>query len=686
MRAGYPRAVSDLRRPAGLPSRILSAALDGAARLLGARLDGVMVAPVAGAGAAGGAQGAGGAGERRDATVSLLDCAGPGCGSPFAGGWGGGYGAGSVAVTPSLDRPTIDDLYTDQLMRRIVRLIVEDAMRVRPTLSGETGELTPCIDWLEARGFFDEAERALVYARQYGGGGVVCIIDDGRRADEEVDLFGIRDVVGFYAIPKWYLVPDGVGSSRVAASWYGQRIGRPEHYFVTPATALGSASAMRAHKAMSEEAGETGGVAARRAESYRDLLKILAKSGTRFHRSRIIPWPYVDEMDLRLARWLPLWNGWGPGVVEAVVAPFLARRSGALRLAAIMNSVVVNTMTMTDLEHRQSTPDLGAAVRARLEWVKACRDFMSDSLPIIATDPSNKFESLTHNVSGIDKLVAAQRQYLLDVVEYPGVVLFGDSVGGMNGGDRQGEWRAYAGRVKALQNGWVWTAGSFGGGMRQAVMLAQACPNGPTSGRMDPTVKPEWPSILDETEDDKATRRLKNAQARAQDRITLGLTPQAIARYDPTVRTDYPGLDVDEGPLPVLATPTPGLTVPSGTTPAMETPGSPGSAPPPAATPGAVNEALAAEGCAEQTTDAPAPATIPTDIHTEAEIAAALKMTRPALRKMLEAAGVKPFVEAAPGQRGGSRYSLGEALAAWGRGAQQRADAARAVGGPGDGV
>lgn len=683
--------MTNIRRPTGLPSRILSAALDGAARLLGARLDGGGASPGAGAEAS---TSAGTQAVRVDAT-SFMDCAGPGCGSPFFGVGSGyaGLGLGTVAVTPSLDRATIDDLYTDQLMRRIVRLIVEDALRVRPTLSGETGELTPCIDWLEARGFFDEAERAMIYARQYGGGGVVCIIDDGRRADEEVDLFGIRDVVGFYALPKWYLVPEGVGSSRVAASWYGQRIGRPEHYFVTPATALGSSSALRAHKAMSEEAGESGGVAERRAESYHDLLKILAKSGTRFHRSRIIPWPYVDEMDLRLARWMPMWNGWGPGVIEAVLAPFLARRAGALRLAAIMNSVVVNTMTMTDLEHRQSTPDLGAAVRARLEFVKACRDFMSDSLPIIATDPANKFESLSHDVSGIDKLVAAQRQFLLDVVEYPGVVLFGDSVGGLNGGDRQGEWRAYAGRVKALQSSWVWTAGSFGGGLKQAVMLAMACPTGPTSGRMDPTVKAEWPSILDETEDEKATRRLRNAQARAQDRITLGLTPQAILRFDPTVRADYPGLDVDEGPLPVLTTPTPGLSVPSGTTPAMETSGAGGAAPPPAATPGAVNEALAGEAGegTSQTTDAPAappspPATIPNDIYTEAEIAAALKMTRPAVRKMLREQGVRPYIEAMPGQRGGARYSLGEVLAAWGRGAKQRADAARAAGGPGDGT
>jgi hypothetical protein len=600
-----------------------------------------------------------------------MDCGPGGCGGGL---WGGGVdgvgwgGAWAVATTPSLDRPTIDTVCTDELMRRIVSIMVDDCMRDRPTLAGDSGELSGCVDWLEARGFWPEAERAMTYSRQYGGGGVVCFIDDGRPADQEVDVLAIRDVVGFYALPKWYLVPDGVGSGNVRAGWYGPRIGRPEHYFVTPSTALAS------HVA------KAGGVGSKCLPS--DLQRILNKSGNRFHRSRVIAWPYRPEMDLRQARWQPFWNGWGPGVVESCLAPFLARRSGALRLAAIMQSVVVNTMTISDLESRQSQPDLMSALQARLEFVKWCRDFMSDSLPIVATDTSNKFDSLSHNVSGIDKLVAAQRQYLLDVVEYPGVVLFGDSVGGMNGGDRQGEHRTYAQRVNSLQRSWVWTAGSFGGGLRQAVMLSMACPAGPTAGQMDRTVKAEWPSILTQTEEDKATLRLKHAQARAQDRITLGLTPAAILRYDITLRNDYPGLDVDEGPLPTLAPPTPGLAAPEGTVPALDPSAASGEAAPPT-TPGAVNEAITSgaeagtPGTPAAPDDAaPPPATLPADLMTEAELAAALKMTRASVRRLLAEGGVRPFVSG-KGLRGGGRWSLADVLAAFKAQAQGRADAMR---------
>lgn len=598
-----------------------------------------------------------------------LDCGPTGCGGGAFPGAGMVGGLLQAAITPSLDRTTIDDIYTDQLMRRIVNLIVEDALSpgAKPTLAGETGELSGCVDWLESRGFWAEMKRACVYSRQYGGGGVVCFVDDGRPADQEVDLLACKDVVGFYALPKWYLVPDGVGSGRIRAGWYGARIGRPEHYYVTPVTGLGYGS---------------GGtyLPGTGAESMpKELLQVLNRGGNRFHRSRVIPWPYCDEMDLRLARWLSQWNGWGPGVVEAVLAPFLARREGALRLSAIMRSVVINTMTMTDLESRQSNPDLAAAVIAKLEFVKACRDYTESlGVPIIATDSQNKFDSLSHDVGGIDRIIGAQRQFLLDVVEYPGVVLFGDSVGGMNGGDRQGEWRAYAGRVKALQESWIWTAGSFGGGLRQAVMLAMACQDGPTDGQMDPTVRATWPSILSESAEDAANQRLKHAQARAQDRLTLGLTPAALLRFDPDVQERYPGLDVDEGPLPEVAPATPGPGRPEGTTAAVDPSGSASAA----VTPAAANEALANEGEAgEPTADAvpvqqAAPLALPDDIATEAEIAAALKMTKAALRKWLVGTDVTTYPMPA-GTRGGHRHSLGEVLRAFNASAQRRLDGIR---------
>src|SRR6185503_3055589 len=193
-----------------------------------------------------------------------------------------------------------------------------------PTLSGEhVGEATDCVDWLAERGYYEAQQHALFYSRQYGGGGVVCIIDDGRPPELEVDITAIRDVDGFYALPKWYLVPADAGSDRVRAGWYGQRIGRPEHYWMTPLVPPNLAEL----------------------RDPRDRDKaFIGAGGSRYHRSRVIPWPYRSDLDLRQARRFPNWAGWGPGVVEGCIAAYLNYRVGALRLDSIMASSHFNVL------------------------------------------------------------------------------------------------------------------------------------------------------------------------------------------------------------------------------------------------------------------------------------------------------------------------------------------------------
>ena len=575
------------------------------------------------------------------------DCGPGGCGPGGALYGAGGYGVGGIAGNGfiGLDRMTIEALYySDQFLRMVVNKILEDGMSKRPSLAGEDGEMSSCIEWLDERGFWDAAKRAMLYARMYGGGGVVCLIDDGRPSYEEVNLAGIRGVLGFYALPKWYLTPADAGSPRVQAGWYGQRIGRPEHYLVTPNIPIGGG-----------DPGDIGAV-------------MEGSAGGKFHRSRIIPWQYCDEMDLRLARRYANGNGWGPGVVESILQPYLARKEGQTRINGIMRSLTVNVLSMPDVTASQSTPTGGVALRAALDWLKACRDYTEDGVPIVAIDKQSTLSSLSHTVTGANDLLAAQRQFLLDTCsEYPAVALFGDSVGGLSGGDREGEWMSYYNNVDTWRS-WAWSGGTFGGGIRQAVLLSQAVPSGPTFGRMDHTTTPTWPSLWKASAKEQSTTRLTNAQARAQDKLALALTTEAMVRHDPTVKESYPSLDVDEGPLPELA----GNGAAGVTAPAIGDP----SAAPSAMTPGATNEALAAQATPGEQADAGPPApplVMPTDICTEAELAASMKMTKASMRKLLESQAVQAY-PMPKGTRGGHRYSLAEVMRAWQRDTTDRAD------------
>lgn len=554
-------------------------------------------------------------------------------------------------------------------MRTIVNGIVDDAMTVRPKLSGESGELTPCVPWLASRGYFEAQQLALVHARRYGGGAVLCFIDDGRDAAEEVDLLGLRDVVGFMALPKWNVVPADAGSPRVRSAWYGPRVGRPEHYVVAPDNVQGGAAV----------GGSDSG--------------LVVRAGQRWHRSRVIPFPYVDELSLRQARLMPHWAGWGPGVVESVTAAYLSRRSGALRVADIVNSLVYNVLQMPGVVGAQATPDGGNALRNVLDWIKACLAYTGDGLPVVAVDTTSTLEPKSHTVSGIADLLAAQRTFLLDCLpEYVEVKLWGSAATGLAGDKLDGQWRAYYGNVGSFLGSYVWKCGTFGGGMRQAVMLAQACPCGPTNGEMDPTVEAVWPSLWKDSDKSRAETRKLDAEARAIDAVTLGLTPEAYARLDPTVQAMLPALDVDDGPLPQLV-PVAGddevsALAGQGEGGALEMAGGE-----PATTPAKAIGALGEQGgggggngdqpgqeAPDAAPTAPAaPAALPKDIHTEAAIAKAYGLSRARVRQVLQAAGVTPALVVPPGTAGGNRYSLAAFNAALERQAAQRADAIREV-------
>lgn len=604
------------------------------------------------------------------------DCGPGGCGAP-PGDWFG-YDAyalpGFSGALIGLTRDQIDAVCIETLLATVVAKIVQDAMREAPTLAGDKlGELTDCITWLGERGWHEADMQAQTYSRQYGGGAVVCIIDDGRPPDQEVDIAAVRGVEGFFALSKWNVIPADMGSSRVRAGWYGQRFGRPEHYIVTPDQPL--MRGMPVADASSSSAAE-----------------VLRYGGNRWHRSRIVPRPHRDDMDLRQARFFGEWRGWGPGAVEGCLASYLARREGALHTNEVLRASHFNVLTTPNVAHSQSTP-AGAsgatAIDNTLAWIRAClaRTRIGGGVPIVAVDPVSKMEAISHTLSGISDILREQRQFFLDnVPEYPEVVLMpGSGNSGLSGDGKEGEWQAYDSNVMAYRQSKVWTAGSFGGGMRQAVMLAMASRTGPTRGQVDPTVRPTWTQTRRGTTTTLADARLKRAQARAMDKATLGLTTHAFLRHDPTLAgaadTDYPSLDVDDAPLP---------EVPPGGGDALSPP-IPADGETAAITPASAVAALTATPAAAPVQDeapdfAPVPvdpgalqqavaASFPADIATERQLAQALLMTPRAFQKWV--AG-HPAIKRYPvpaGTRGGARYSLGEVLEAFKASAVAKVDA-----------
>lgn len=601
-------------------------------------------------------------GARADAAAARTDCGPGGCGPAPVGGLAGPDFTVPFYNTVGLNMATVDVLCREQLLYTIVAALVDDGCQDRPTLAGRTGELTDCVEWLARRGWFEAQKQALFYSRQYGGGGVVCFVDDGRPPEEEVDVMAVRDVLGFYALPKWYLVPADAGSDRIRAGWYGGRIGRPERYWMTPVVPpnLGTAGAAD---------------------------EMLAKGGRLYHRSRVVPWPYRSDLDLRQARRFANWAGWGPGVVEGCIDAYLARRAGAMRTVDILQSSHFNVLTTPNVAHAQTTPDGGGAFFNAIEWIKWClaATTAGGALPFTVVDPLSSLEAKSHSLAGIAEVLREERRFLLDnLPEYTEVRLFGSSSSGLSGDGKEGEWRAYYNNVSAYQRNVVWSAGTFGGGLRQAVCLAMLSRSGPTGGELDLTVEPTWPNLWTESAEATARTRKMNAEARAVDRVTLGLTPAAMLRHDATLAgtptATYASLDVDDSPMPVLASQgAPGLSSPT----ALDGPGVAGGGGKPvaASTPASALSAIAGEGEGKEAVldeAPPPPPALPTDISTEVDLARTLGMSRGTFRKWALARGVKVY-PVDKGTRGGHRYSLGEVLKAWESSARSKMDALRSA-------
>lgn len=581
-----------------------------------------------------------------------------------------------LELQAGLPREVIDWLCVDELMDTIVTLLPGDACAVRPQMTGRSlGELDDVYLWLQRRSFGEYEVQTHCYSFKYGGGATIAFVDDGRRADQPVDLKAVRGVLGFYSLPRHWCVPD-TPSADVTAAWWGARAGLPSHYWVNPSTAGASW----------EDQDPTG-----------DIRAMLRASGQRFHASRVMAVPYRTGLDWRTRRLYPNWQGWGPGIVEGCVPVFEARRWGMLRVADFMNGLGYDVLTAgeANVTAAKSTPSGGSALKKFLQGLKACRDMTGDGVPVVALDAGMDLKPLTRQAAGIHDLTEEQRKMLLDYVPYPRVVLFKETTGGLNGGAAEGEWQAYHRRVRKYNKTRRWP------GLRHAAILAMAAKDGPTGGEVDLDLEADFPSAWEASDEARSESRKRDAEAREKDAATLGLTPRAMTQLDPTIERSYPGVtaaleaaearrravvQVPAGlPTPALAAPVEGggaALLGGAPEPAAPAVGSatttPTPAPTPAENPAATqqsDESPLAGGAPDPGVAAPV-AALPTDLVTEVQAAKALGMSRAAFRKWAQARDLAPDVVTDRGSRGGHRWSAARLADAMRASVSARLDAA----------
>lgn len=551
----------------------------------------------------------------------------------------------------SLSDEEIDFYCRSQLMYRIVTLLVFDAMRVAPDLSGPAiGDLGDVWKYMEDRHFTDSEVRSLIYSRQYGGGATVMLVDDGRRMSDPIDLTNVRSVLGYVEVRRRFIVP-GPPSRRVDMTWWGVQYQRPAYYVVTPWT--GDIEIDDVWRQAAEEEG----------------VEFGRGTFSNVHPSRILAYPYRKELDYLQARRFA-WRGWGPGVVEGVLDAFLARTRGILRTADIVNSFGYDFLQMPTLHDMLRSPGGARAVSDLVDSFKQCRDRTGSGVPVVVTGPEvGAITPMNRSVTGLPDLIEAQRTFLLDTVEYPRIKLFGSSGGGLSGKD-EGEHRTYRDLIDSYLQNVRWP------GIRQAAMVAMAAKDGPTGGAIDSGIVCAWQTEEAAAEDDRAEARKRDTEAREKDAIILGLSPADFIRLDPTIERTYPGIQaaLENGLLTVGAA-KPATTVgpDDGTTatPAEApdaAPSTPADASVPMASAGLTSIAAPDKGdapAASATSSSPSPSApsagsdILKDLVTEAEARRMLRCGAGTFASWVTSGRITPWYAG-----GGRRYSLAEVIAA----------------------
>jgi hypothetical protein len=526
-----------------------------------------------------------------------------------------------------LSRDEIDELCVADLMHRIVMLIIDDATRDKPDLSGPSlGQLDDVWDYMSRRSWKAQEYRALGYMRRYGGGALIAIVDDGLPLSEEINLSKIRSVVSFADLDKYNVIP-GPPSSDLRPAWWGPRWGRPSYYNVT--------------------------------SSYPGSGDYDLRGSTIVHPSRVIPYKHRRDLNDRMSRRFAGWAGWGPGAVEAVVEAYLARVKGIARLNGIINSFGFDIWQNANLHDVLEGSDGWRKLQNWLNWFKTCRDATEDGVPVVCVGPENKLLPQNRTVTGLRDLIVEQRQFLLDSVVYPAVVLYGETASGLGSGAAEGEWQTYYQIVESFREEQAWP------GIKHAALLCMAAKDGPTAGRVDFDIVAAWPSLAEENEGQISENRLRNAQAREIEIASLGLDPADALRLDNSLEKVMPGIQSDAENGSIVLTGGAGVPQP---------------APMPSASPAAAGAPLAGEETADAATGPlgalagasapPAPSSeIPTDLIPEPQARRLLRCGRQAFLKKIAAGDLHPW------QLGVSRlYSMAE-LTEVARGGRARGEA-----------
>lgn len=316
-------------------------------------------------------------------------------------------------------------MYRNLIVRRIVTLVVDDAIKNFIEIEGDQDECI--VQELEALFIPEKLTEALYWDRLFGMSCALILADDGQELDQPINLKRLRRVSGIEVFDKRSVMEDS------ASLYYDTDVrdanfGKAEYYTITPPNG--------------------------------NLFKV--------HRSRLLIFDGETLPKLeRIAN-----NGAGLSCLDGIPAAINRVKTSMDKTIDIMDKVSTSLLKLQGLSNVLQTEQGTKDVIKRLDLIDYSRRLNGS----VAIDKNDEYAVFNIPLGGLTDIIQEMEQYVCAVTGYPFTKLFGRSPAGMNA-TGQSDMQIYYDKVKSYQKRKLRPA------LEYLVKLIQLSSEGPTQGK-----------------------------------------------------------------------------------------------------------------------------------------------------------------------------------------------------------
>lgn len=316
-------------------------------------------------------------------------------------------------------------MYRNLIVRRIVTLVVDDAIKNFIEIEGDQDECI--VQELEVLFIPEKLTEALYWDRLFGMSCALILADDGQEFDQPINLKRLRRISGIEVFDKRSVMEDS------ASLYYDTDVrdvnfGKAEYYTITPPNG--------------------------------NLFKV--------HRSRLLIFDGETLPKLeRIAN-----NGAGLSCLDGIPAAINRVKTSMDKTIDIMDKVSTSLLKLQGLSNVLQTEEGTKAVIKRLDLIDYSRRLNGS----VAIDKDDEYTVFNIPLGGLTDIIQEMEQYVCAVTGYPFTKLFGRSPAGMNA-TGQSDMQIYYDKVRSYQKRKLRPA------LEYLVKLIQLSSEGPTQGK-----------------------------------------------------------------------------------------------------------------------------------------------------------------------------------------------------------